>query len=77
MKTIDQYDDYLRTACGLDYFDGPPLSLTLDQARAALLALAADADKELARARAYHGLLARAIRHAKQPQNHIEKCLTY
>lgn len=64
----DQYDDYLRDACGLTSWDGPPVSLTLDQARAALSALAADADKEVARTQAYSTLLARAIRNAKQPE---------
>lgn len=56
----DQYDDYLRTACGLDYFARLPPTLTVDEARAALLALATDIER-------YHTLLARAIRNAKQP----------
>lgn len=59
MKTPAEYDDYLRAACGLDLLDGPPLTLTLPQARAALEALAADAAR-------YHSLLARAIRNAKK-----------
>ena len=35
MRTPAEYDDYLRTACGLDAPDGPPVTLTLAQARAA------------------------------------------
>jgi len=66
MTPPDRYDDYLRQACGLDYFDGPPVTLTLAQARTALLALAADADKEVERVYTYHRLLARAVRNAKQ-----------
>lgn len=60
MQEADHYDDYLRTACGLPLYDGPPPTLTVDQARAALLALATDIER-------YHTLLARAIRNAKQP----------
>jgi len=55
MKAPEEYDDYLRRAAGLDLLDGPPPVLTLAQARAALLALAADADK-------YCHLLLRAVR---------------
>jgi hypothetical protein len=55
-----QYDDYLRRACGLDLLDGPPVTLTLDQARAALLALAADADR-------YRMLLLKALRNSPLP----------
>lgn len=58
MTPPDRYDDYLRHACGLNLLDGPPVALTLEQARAALLALAADADR-------YRLLLSAAIRHAK------------
>lgn len=59
------YDDYLRHACQLDLLDGPPALLTLGEARAALLALAADADAELARTRRYYTLLMRAIRNTQ------------
>ena len=65
MLTPDRYDDYLRAACGLDLLDGPPVSLTLAQARAALAALAADAAAEASRRETYHRLLQRAVRHAQ------------